>query len=600
MFHLTKNNFSFFLPLGFVGLYRWFWFFVRILAYCLYKPMKPRKHPRFKSYKDVTILIPTIDSGEEIKMALRSWLRNKPAEVIFITIPSALAALEALASEVDPERQTVRVITVKKGNKRNQMVAGINQVKSDIIVFCDDDVVWPDTMVEWLIAPFEDRQMGGVGTSQTVITKNKHMTIWEILAAYRITMRNIEVTSSTYIDGGVCCLSGRTAAYRTAILRDPQFQQEFTHEFWRGKYHQHSGDDKFLTRWLHSHSWKTFIQCCPEAELASTFKDDWRFLKQLLRWTRNTWRSDIRSVIFERHIWTRHPFVAFSMVDKFFNPITLIAGPVTVAFLATRPDTTIPPWAIVVSYLAWLLLTRLIKYMPHFVKRPQDVLAIPVWLVFNMVFMFMKVYCLFTLYVTDWGTRAGADHKKDDAEADPKKIAEENDISDIFIPYWKMDQEDLDAMRAENGQAPIRHPMQEIHHAYVNTYGNRASGDVSNRDELITVFADEKMDMSPQVWSSGDPTGTPNYPTPDHDVIPIGRRDTILADPATTTTTNGLRSTPSAMTFSEYKEVADGAVSGVNSIAQPTSTYQPQVVMVQHPSTHDRNQGILPTPPKAP
>ncbi|KAH9250575.1 hypothetical protein BASA81_011620 [Batrachochytrium salamandrivorans] len=378
-----------------------------------------------------------------------------------------------------------------------------------------------------------------------LITKNKHMTIWEILAAYRITMRNIEVTSSTYIDGGVCCLSGRTAAYRTAILRDPQFQQEFTHEFWRGKYHQHSGDDKILTRWLHSHSWKTFIQCCPEAELASTFKDDWS-------------NSSVSC-----HS-TRHDYP--SMGDR-------------------------------CQLLGMALLTRLIKYMPHFVKRPQDVLAIPVWLVFNMVFMFMKVYCLFTLYVTDWGTRAGADHKKDDAEADPKKIAEENDISDIFIPYWKMDQEDLDAMRAENGQAPIRHPMQEIHHAYVNTYGNRASGDVSNRDELITVFA-EKMDMSPQVWSSGDPTGTPNYPTPDHDVIPIGRRDTILADPATTTT-NGLRSTPSAMTFSEYKEVADG-LSGVNSIAQPTSTYQPQVVMVQHPSTHDRNQGILPTPPKAP
>ena len=75
------------------------------------------------------------------------------------------------------------------------------------------------------------------------------MTIWEILAAYRISMRNIEIVSTTYIDGGVCCLSGRTAAYRTAILRDPDFQWKFTHEFWRGKYHQHSGDDKFLTRW---------------------------------------------------------------------------------------------------------------------------------------------------------------------------------------------------------------------------------------------------------------------------------------------------------------------------------------------------------------
>ncbi|KAJ8328042.1 hypothetical protein O5D80_003424 [Batrachochytrium dendrobatidis] len=372
-------------------------------------------------------------------MALKSWLLNRPAEVIFITIPKALAALEALAHEVDPEGRHVRVITVKKGNKRNQMVAGINQVRTEIIVFCDDDVVWPETMLDYLLAPFEDRQMGGVGTSQTVITKNKRMTIWEILAAYRITMRNIEVTSSTYIDGGVCCLSGRTATYRTAILRDPDFQKEFTNEFWRGKYHQHSGDDKFLTRWMHSHSWKTFIQACPEAELASTFKDNWHFLKQLLRWTRNTWRSDIRSVIFERYVWTRHPFVAFSMVDKFFNPITLIAGPVTVAFLATRPDTTIPPWAIVVSYIVWLLVTRLIKYMPHFIRRPQDVLAIPVWLVFNMAFMFMKVYCLFTLYVTDWGTRAGADHKKPETEEEIAKLAAEKDISEIYIPYWSMD-----------------------------------------------------------------------------------------------------------------------------------------------------------------
>jgi hypothetical protein len=69
-------------------------------------------------------------------------------------------------------------------------------------------------------------------------------------------------------------------------------------------------------RWMVSHGWNTYIQVCPEAELLSTMKPDWRFLKQVLRWTRNTWRSDIRSIFKERYIWTRHPYVAYCMIDK--------------------------------------------------------------------------------------------------------------------------------------------------------------------------------------------------------------------------------------------------------------------------------------------
>ena len=106
------------------------------------------------------------------------------------------------------------------------------------------------------------------------------------------------------------------------------------------------------------------------------------------------------------------------MLDKFFNPLTLLAGPITVAYLSTvQSHTGIPIWAVIVSYLVWLLVTRLIKYMPHFVRRPQDIAAIPVWLVFNVVFAFMKVYCLFTLHVTDWGTRQGADDKETEKDA---------------------------------------------------------------------------------------------------------------------------------------------------------------------------------------
>jgi hypothetical protein len=188
------------------------------------------------------------------------------------------------------------------------------------------------------------------------------MTVWEVLAAFRLTIRNIEIASSTHIDGGVPCLSGRTAAYRTIILKDPEFLHGFTHDYWLGKYHLNSGDDKFLTRWMVSHGWSTYIQCCKEAELLSTMKPNWRFLKQVLRWTRNTWRSDLRSLFMERYVWTSHPYCAYTMVstakilveanpttapsnsylqvDKLFNPFTLLYGPIVVMVVVYK--STIP------------------------------------------------------------------------------------------------------------------------------------------------------------------------------------------------------------------------------------------------------------------
>ncbi|KAJ3378278.1 hypothetical protein HDU92_007546 [Lobulomyces angularis] len=432
-YSLLPVHFAFFLPLGFIGIYRWIWYIIKLVAYALYRPMKPKKNPTFTCKRDVTILIPTIDAGEEIKLAIKTWLKSDPYEVIFITSKETKPALLELARSVDPSGNIVKVITVEKPNKRKQMVAGINEVKTQLIIFADDDVLWPSKMGEWIIAPFEDPRIGGVGTSQTVLSIGERFTIWEILAAFRISMRNIEITASTKIDGGLCCLSGRTAAYRTQIIRDPEFQSQFQNEFWLGKYHQHSGDDKFLTRWLYYHEWKTYCQTCPEVELASTFKDNWRFLKQLLRWTRNTWRSDFKSIFVERKVWRQYPYTAFTMIDKFFNPLTLLMGPVTITYFAIQrqynppsPNARNPPledWVIFTSYAVYLLLTRFIKYAPHFVRRPIDVFFLPVVILFNFYFAFLKIYCLFTLHITEWGTRVGADH--DEGTDNAKEIEAE-------------------------------------------------------------------------------------------------------------------------------------------------------------------------------
>lgn len=306
--------------------YRYLWYLLRFTASIIYRPVPLPENPTYIPSEDVTIIVPTIDAGEEFKEAAHSWLVGKPKEILIITEEKMLGPLQELANAVDPSR--IRVLTVPYANKRLQMSHGIKNVTTDIIVFADDDAIWPPQVLPYMLACFEDQKVGGVGTGQRVLPVGNRMTVWEVLAAFRLTIRNIEIASSTHIDGGVPCLSGRTAAYRTVILKDPEFLHGFTHDYWQGKYQLNSGDDKFLTRWMVSHGWNTYIQCCKEAEILSTMKPNWRFLKQVLRWTRNTWRSDLRSLFMERYIWTSHPYVAYTMVKKpqipqrlFFDPI---------------------------------------------------------------------------------------------------------------------------------------------------------------------------------------------------------------------------------------------------------------------------------------
>ncbi|KDQ21878.1 glycosyltransferase family 2 protein [Botryobasidium botryosum FD-172 SS1] len=440
MLYLTADRFSVFVPFGVIGytrrparlslnvpeltivtrasFYRYLWFCIRLAASFAYRPIPLPQNPTYIASEDVTIIVPTIDAGEEFKEAAHSWLVGDPKEIIIITEEKMLGSLQDLANSVDPNR--IRVLTVPFANKRLQMSHGIRHTTSDIIVFADDDAIWPPTMLPHILACFEDQKIGGVGTSQRVQAVGSKMTVWEVLAAFRLSIRNVEIAASTHIDGGVPCLSGRTAAYRTVILKDPDFIHGFTHDYWLGKYQLNSGDDKFLTRWMVSHGWNTYIQCSKETELLSTMKPNWRFLKQVLRWTRNTWRSDLRSLFMERHIWARHPYCAYTMVDKLFNPLSLLVGPCLVMYLCAKSTRDshdggyhLPWWNIILSYMFWLTCTRTIKLLPHLWHAPRHILYVPAFIAFGYYFAIMKIYALFTLHETGWGTRAGIGNPAD-------------------------------------------------------------------------------------------------------------------------------------------------------------------------------------------
>lgn len=196
----------------------------------------------------------------------------------------------------------IKILSVPQANKRRQMCCAIPEVRTSIIVFADDDVIWPRNIVPWILAPFEDPQMGGVGTSQR-LRRRAHRNVWDILGASYLERRNFDISACTNIDGGLPCLSGRTVAYRTSIFQDPFFICAFTNETWR-TFQLNVDDDNFITRWMVTHDWKTYVQNHRECEVQTSLQSNWKYIKQCLRWSRSNWRSNIQSMFVERKIWT--------------------------------------------------------------------------------------------------------------------------------------------------------------------------------------------------------------------------------------------------------------------------------------------------------
>ena len=275
---LFKDYFPFFLPIGVIGVYRWSSFLIRAFGALLFlmkstwspKYVKPRVYsPR----RDATLIIPTIDHGPELKDGLTSWLANYPAKVIFVTSIEVAPLLSALVEEThaefkraeldrlsanleNPSKATskearlaqrvaagkeappargteIQVLTVEAPNKRKQMVRGLTHVTTDIVVFTDDDAIWPPECLEQMVACFDNPAIGGVGTEQRMRPCDPEVgpNFWEVLADLRLTAKSIENAAACQFGNSVTCLSGRTAAYRTCCFKPTVM---------RGQYNPHS------------------------------------------------------------------------------------------------------------------------------------------------------------------------------------------------------------------------------------------------------------------------------------------------------------------------------------------------------------------------
>ncbi|PVI08342.1 glycosyltransferase family 2 protein [Periconia macrospinosa] len=389
----------------------------------MYKPVQPVEEPTITS-EDMTVIIPTVaEDIQQLKETVQTAYRLEPFELLLVTPDSRVKRVYQMVEELGCPKK-LQVLSVSQANKRRQLSRAIPEVRTKITLLLDDDVWLPEKFTKWMLAPFEDPRVGGVGTNQQ-LRRLDRSNIWEFLGAIYLVRRNFDCTACNWIDGGLPCLSGRAVAYRSEILQDPNFTYGFTHETWGSDHFLNADDDNFITRWLFSHDWKIQLQNHRECEVETTLENDSKYLRQCLRWVRSNWRSNLTSLS-ELHMWLNYPW---SLYAVFQTTITqwafLIDCVLLVCFYFALSDagyyaakdagdeeSRSQTWQRTLLW-AWFaghwLFSKTIKLVPHLLRNPGDVRFVPVSVLFGYFHNLIKMYGCITVTETTWGTREGAD-----------------------------------------------------------------------------------------------------------------------------------------------------------------------------------------------
>ncbi|EMF13967.1 glycosyltransferase family 2 protein [Sphaerulina musiva SO2202] len=398
----------------YVAVFAWYVLFryIRLIVNCIshwtFKPVPIAENPSYTS-QDVTIILPTIATGgDSLRDTISTCLKSEPYELLLVTIDANSEALTKMANEINAKK--IRVLSIREANKRRQMCRGIPEVVTRITIFVDDDVVWPEKVLPWMLAPFEDPKTGGVGTSQR-LKRPDSMSAFAFLGATYLERRNWDCSACLNIDGGLPCLSGRTVAYRSDILQDEAFTHGFTHEEWRTM-QLNADDDNFITRWLYSHDWKIKMQYHKECEVRTTLEDGPKYLSQCLRWVRSNWRSNLTSLFVERHYWYTQPWSTYTVLQ---TTLTAWALPYDILiftswYQASTEWSSDSRWYLFTFLILWTYgFSKTVKLWGHFFRYPADVVYMPLYIAFGYFHGLIKLYGAFTLSETTWGSRDGAD-----------------------------------------------------------------------------------------------------------------------------------------------------------------------------------------------
>lgn len=386
LFSKYHEYYPYLLPLGFLGIWRWSVWGIKKIIGSYYKP-------KVSGYRSTVSLITPVynENPETFKKAIDSWRKNNPTEIIAIIDYTDKKSIK-IFKEFANKNSNARFLVTKTPGKREALADGIRMANGDILALVDSDTIWTkDTLIN-AVAPFKDKDIGGVTTRQSV---ENPQTIAQKLFSIRLEQRYWDdVPFLATAEDVLVCLSGRTSLYRKeAIL--PLLDQLTDEKFLGEKVI--SGEDKRLTYLIEALGWKTTYQS-NSLVITTGVKDLGSFFKQQIRWTRNSWRNDLRALL---QGWTlKYPIFTLYLIDRLVQPFTQLISPIYFII-----SIYFRLWVPVAVIFIWWHLSRLVKMYPHLKKYPKDIKILSVFIMFNFITAYIRIYSLLTINTQGWITR---------------------------------------------------------------------------------------------------------------------------------------------------------------------------------------------------
>lgn len=406
---LIQDSWHFFIPF-YLGIFRWSMFLIfKVIPSLFYRQVGEEQVNRetcntYYESSDVTVVVPVYQPGPSFPESMVSVAEKSPNSLIAVADVTCFEYTCEIFNQVQELYPGVKCRVIKELNpgKRSAMVTGLKETYTALIAFVDDDTQWISAdILRNLIRPFSyDASCGGVGCKQVMRPKGARPDIFEIVSDMRLAARYIEIRATTQVDKCCSCISGRTMVFRTKIIQNEQFYKFFLEEKFLGLQLQ-SGDDKAITRYLIFFDYTLYHQLENDCKVATTFESGMGFVNQNIRWSRNSFRSDIAALFFEGRIWRRDKFTAIILFDKIFIPFFMMYGLVIVPVIAIYRLN----WFIIVLWFVWLILSRSVKLCHYLVENPKRILFMPVFIVWQYIAAGIKIYAMVTCYNRTWGTR---------------------------------------------------------------------------------------------------------------------------------------------------------------------------------------------------
>ncbi len=388
-FLATNENTSLFLTLLAIvitiGSINWTIWIIRKVRSLFYTPFTGE-------YKaETSVVIPVYKEKKHILIeTIESILKNDPSEIILVLDQAETENMEMLKTNYS-KNSKVKSFFFDKPGKRPALVFGIKKTKGEIVVLVDSDTQWVSKdFLKNLLIPFQYENVGGVGTRQR---PREIKTLAHRIIDWALDIKYTDYVSSDSLSGAILCLSGRTAAYRKSAIIPVLDRLENDYFLWHKSL---GGDDARLTTLVLEKNYKTVYQDNVIAE--SDFSPHlMTYLKQKVRWSRNSFRTYIKSFFSSWPYRQRRYYYLMAAYHTIVPGLTLL-----LSFALFIYSIYLGIFAFTAVWIVWAFISRGIKSFSHLRKKPSDIALFPVIVVYFYVLSLIKLYAFFTMTRERW------------------------------------------------------------------------------------------------------------------------------------------------------------------------------------------------------